>query len=368
MRFLFIAPRYHVNTHYMVKALQIKGHQVGLLAMYRGQAEDYSALNPEILGYAWCFRLINRWFFGRPEVLMKSDFEMRYSHPDPLRLFIKIKKFNPDVLVIKNIQSAFSILSLIIAKILRKKIIILLQLPKYRARNKSQSVALVGKLFGAKVVTPVLGDRRYHNKNENLFYLPFTIDAEDFDKKYFAKEKINILCLAKYQERKGQLLLLQAVKNLLVQYPGLLQVDFFGEKDEADYLVKLEKYIKDNALINTVKINFTKSHSEIKEICRQHDLFVLPSWSEAAAFSILEAMSAQLPVICSDGNGTKCYIDDGVNGYIFKQRDALDLQEKINSIIKSRENINAMGSTSFRFAQERHSLEKFYQAFIKLVA
>lgn len=351
----------------MVKSLQIKGHQVGLLAMYRGQAEDYSALNPEILGFAWCFRLINRWFFGRQQILMKNDFEMRYSHPDPLKFFIKIKKFNPDVLVIKNIQSAFSILSLIIAKILRKKVIVLLQLPKYRRKTKSQSVAWVGKLFGAKVVTPVLGDRQFHNKNENLFYLPFTIDAEDFDKEYFAQEKINILCVAKYQERKGQLLLLQAVKNLLVQYPGRLWVDFFGEKDEADYLVKLEKYIKDNDLTNMVKINFTKSPAEIGKIYRQHDLFVLPSWSEAAAFSILEAMRAKLPVICSDGNGTSCYIEDGVNGYVFKQRDALDLQEKINSIIKSPENISAMGESGFRFVQERHSPEKFYQAFIKLV-
>ena len=33
--------------------------------------------------------------------------------------------------------------------------------------------------------------------------------------------------------------------------------------------------------------------------------------------SVLEAMAHSLPVICSDSNGTQCYIRPGENGYVF---------------------------------------------------
>ena len=50
----------------------------------------------------------------------------------------------------------------------------------------------------------------------------------------------------------------------------------------------------------------------------------LPSSDEPAAVSHLEAMSHSLPVICSDSNGTRCYIRQGENGYVFRTGDALE--------------------------------------------
>ena len=126
MKFLFITPRYHINTHYLVKSLQSNQQTVSVFSLYQGQAEDYSAVRPVVLGYAWFFRLLNSIFNARDKRVMKSNFEMRYAHPDFFKLLFKIKQDNPDVLIIKNIQSLFSLQSLMIAKILHKKIIILI--------------------------------------------------------------------------------------------------------------------------------------------------------------------------------------------------------------------------------------------------
>lgn len=296
---------------------------------------------------------------------MKNYFELKYSQPNFFKLFYYIKKNNPDVLVIKNIQSAYSLQAMLLGKIFRKKIIIMMQLPKYRDKTQSGSVDWVGKIFKAKVITPVLGDRKYTNRNNNLFYLPFAIDAPDFDKKYFQNNQINILCVGKFQERKDQLILAKGINELKNNFD--IKATFIGEADEKIYTEKLRQYITDNNLSEIIKLKNNIPHQEMIEFYRRYDLFVLPSWHESAAFSIVEAMAAKLAVICSDDNGTKTYIQEGINGYVFKHKDKQDLLDKIKLIIEDKNNLIKMGQKSFEIVKQNHSLEKFYQEFIKLV-
>ena len=68
-----------------------------------------------------------------------------------------------------------------------------------------------------------------------------------------------------------------------------------------------------------------------------------PAENEPAAVSHLEAMSHSLPAICSDSNGTQCYIRPGENGYIFKTDDLEDLVECMERIISDREQPKADG-------------------------
>jgi len=365
MKFLFIVPRYHINLHYMVKALKKHSHEVEMFALYKFSAEEYSALQPKILGYAKLFLLINHFFNKRSgDRLTKNNFELKYGFPPIIKFYYLLIKESPDVLVIKNIENLYSLLALIIGRILGKKIIVLLQIPKFREKPKSNSVYIIGKLFKAKVVTPLLGDTSYKNNNSNLFYIPFTIEVNDFEKKYFTGNKINIICVGKLQKRKDQLILAQAINELKSSYN--LALALIGQKDEKTYIKDLIKYIKDNNLRNIVHIKSDLPHKEVLNEYKKNDLFILPSWHEAAAFSLLEAMSCKLPVISSDDNGTKCYIKEGENGYIFKHKNLEDLIERIKLIIADRENIIKMGEASFQLVQENYSLENFYQKFIKI--
>ena len=60
MRFVFTAPRYHTNQHFVVKALLDAGHEVSFLALGRGQSEYYEAIQPIVLGEAGVVRLWRR--------------------------------------------------------------------------------------------------------------------------------------------------------------------------------------------------------------------------------------------------------------------------------------------------------------------
>ena len=58
----------------------------------------------------------------------------------------------------------------------------------------------------------------------------------------------------------------------------------------------------------------------------------------------MESCSVGRPVITTDRPGCREIVDDGVNGYIVKQRDSQDLIEKVEKFLNlSREERKAMG-------------------------
>ena len=67
----------------------------------------------------------------------------------------------------------------------------------------------------------------------------------------------------------------------------------------------------------------------------QSDCLILPSVSEGIANVVYEAISIKLPVISSDCGGMKEIIKNGYNGYLFKNRNVLDLVDTIKSFLET---------------------------------
>ena len=60
-----------------------------------------------------------------------------------------------------------------------------------------------------------------------------------------------------------------------------------------------------------------------------------------------------MPVICSDSNGTRCYIRDGVNGRTFRSGSLDDLRRVIFGL-EDRERLKQMGERSLEVAHSVH--------------
>lgn len=86
----------------------------------------------------------------------------------------------------------------------------------------------------------------------------------------------------------------------------------------------LEEYLKNltRALGIGSKVQFLGFRSDIPEICAASDIFMFPSYQEGLPVSMMEAMSAGLPVICSKIRGNSDLIEDGKGGYLFSPDDA----------------------------------------------
>ncbi|MDD4994886.1 MAG: glycosyltransferase [Patescibacteria group bacterium] len=277
-----------------------------------------------------------------------------------------IKEYRPNVVLIKNIDSLYSILGALLSRFLGvKKIIFLIQIEKFRKKIKSFSIWLVGFLWKASVITPLRGNDAYASKNKNLFYIPFVHEALDFNKEYFIGGWVNIICVGKFQERKNQILLVKAVEKLKDNFN--INLTLVGERDENEYTNELLEYIKVNNLSEIVKVKFDINWKDVYEEYKVNDVFILPSYGEAAAFSIVEAMSCKLAVISSSENGTKEYIENGVNGYIFESKNLVDLIDKIRLTISDQHNLIKMGNAGFELIKNQYNPDRFYNDLMKIL-
>jgi len=136
-------------------------------------------------------------------------------------------------------------------------------------------------------------------------------------------EKLKIAVIAMFNPKKGQMILLKAVK--LVKKP--VQVLFIGDGPTID---ECKNFTRANSLEKIVKFAGRVMHSEVPSYINDYDLLCLPSVDEGLPAAPLEAMACGLPVVGTDIPGTNEIIKNGFNGYLCKAGSVEDLADKIN--------------------------------------
>jgi glycosyltransferase involved in cell wall biosynthesis len=373
MKIAIITKRFHLNLYFTVKALQTAGHTVELLVWNKAaRLEKYDLVEPFVIGYsAWSLNLLKfldkiknekvRDFFKRRLPFINLEEMIDFG-----RLESRLKEIKPDVVLVRAYPNLTFLLMIWLAGKFCRQVFLMAQTAEHYGETLTKKIYLfvLQKIMGVKgLITPLKNSLA--KKDDFFVYLPFVIETEDFTKEYFQGGKVNIFSIGKFFRRKDHLTLLKAVNSLKNRYD--LSLTIFGEKAEAEVFAEVEKFIRDNDLKNIVEIKANLPHDEAMEIFKKKDLFVLASYGEPAAYSPLEAMANKLPVIVSDTCGTKCYIKEGENGYIFKSHDWQDLAAKIEKIIEDRHNLEAMGEAAFRIVKNEHSLEVFRQGFARLI-
>lgn len=144
------------------------------------------------------------------------------------------------------------------------------------------------------------------------------------DYKVNAAENDTIIYIGRISPEKGVDLLCQAVHMLN------LKAVIIGDGSEKE---KLEKNYSS-------EIEFTgwKKHSEMEEYIKKARVLVFPSkWYEGAPLIVPEVQAHGVSCIVPDNCAGSEYIDDGVNGLIFKTGDVDSLAEKMEIIFNADE-------------------------------
>ena len=354
MRFVFTAPRYHTNQHFAVKSLLDAGHQVTFLALSKGQSEIYDAIHPAILAESPAMRAIG------------------VSAPPLSDLWRAMRTLKPHVVVVRNPNSAFGLLSVATARLLRRTVVFYSQTPMHRKLGWRQRLvrSLPARLAGAQWITPVLGSPETHPPAFSaLRYVPFVMEPQTApgQKTWFRESTINLLSLGKFETRKNHRLFLKAIAALSELHP--IRATVIGECTTPEHrrvFAELDDLHSKLGLYGRVSFKTNLSYQDVQREYQMHDLFVLPSRDEPAAVSHLEAMSHSLPVICSDTNGTQCYIRPGENGHVFRTDDPDNLVECIERIISDRARLMEMGARSYELVLSEHSPEIYVQSLMSI--
>lgn len=106
---------------------------------------------------------------------------------------------------------------------------------------------------------------------------------------------------------------------------------------------------------------------QVKEIMGKADCVVLPSYREGTPRVLLEAASLCKPMVATDVPGCHHVVKDGFNGLLCKPMNAIDLAEKMQSILDSSEQtLRTMGINGRKYVQdnfdESRVIEKYKQA------
>ena len=371
MKILFVAPRYHTNQHFIMKALIDNGHAVKFVALYRGFSEEYSILDPIVVDFSHFSRAIDKLWNKKNDPIFRA----KYGLPKITQLLGIMRAFDPDVVVVRSPRYLVSLLFILISKIFGKRFVMCTQGPKFR-RNISRSIGIMRWLLldvlNGLWITPVEGEKKCNSlpTHRSLYYLPFVYEATDHNLKrsYFQGGKVRILSVGKYLPRKNHILLLEAIRKL--RNIGPIEVTLIGECTTDEHrrqLCKIHEFIVSKGLSDVVDVKVNLSFRDVQLEYLKHDLFVLPSSNEPAAYSILEAMAHGLAVICSDSNGTKEYIKYGHTGYVFRSDCISDLIDKLSILLNTRDHIVECGMNGFEVAKCEYSPEKYHTAFMTMI-
>lgn len=95
--------------------------------------------------------------------------------------------------------------------------------------------------------------------------------------------------------------------------------------------------------------------SELPEVYRASDVFVMPGVAELQSLVTLEAMASGMPVIAADAMALPHLVHPGVNGYLYPSGDIPELAAHVEALLASPAERNRMGKAS-RQMVSRHDV------------
>ena len=169
---------------------------------------------------------------------------------------------------------------------------------------------------------------------------------------------VRILMVGRFEKQKDQPLLLEALADLKELNWELTLVGAGPELDRSTALA--------DELGISSKVDFAGYSSKVEEHLKDSDIFTLITHWEGFPRSILEAMSAGLPVVASDVGGSRESVINGANGYIVPQGEKEDLASALRSLILNSKLRAKMGAESRRMFVENFTFDHMYRRYTEL--
>lgn len=176
------------------------------------------------------------------------------------------------------------------------------------------------------------------------------------------EEDILITAVGNLSKGKGILEFLKAGESLLNEDRNLF---FIWVGDDAhigeDYTLKSLRTNLNEKKIDKIKL--LGYRTDVAQILKGSDIFVLPSHDEAFGIVYIEAMAMGLPVIGCNSGGVPDIIIDEETGFMCKIRDTESLALSIKKILSL--DYKKMGTSNIEYV-EKFSMDKYIDNLIKI--
>jgi len=183
------------------------------------------------------------------------------------------------------------------------------------------------------------------------------VKVRDVQNAKSSHKKVELLFVGRLVAPKRPLLLLQAISLLSSHVRDQIHVRIIGEGPEKN---ALQAYIKAHQLDSTVDLLGGLPREEIFDMFDTSDALVFLSDWEGFPMTILEAMSAGLPIIASRVGGVGEMVDTS-NGMLIENNRKESVSEAIARLVDDPSLRVRMGTASHKKIQQDFSLERMCQ-------
>jgi glycosyltransferase involved in cell wall biosynthesis len=185
-----------------------------------------------------------------------------------------------------------------------------------------------------------------------------SIGREEWLKKVgFAVNDILFVCVAQLRAQKNPQLLLESFARGPASDPRA-RLLFVGEGELGE---DLEGRIRAMGLQGKVRLLGVRS--DVPEVLNAADVFVLSSDWEGNPLSVMEAMAAGKPAICTAVGGVPELIEDGVDGLLVPRGDAKAMSSAMVRMLEDPQTRRTMGEAAAKKATKRFGLQAMTEAY-----
>jgi len=308
MRLLYIAPASSIHTKKWINHFRDEGNDVCLVSFY--PSDDYFGIDYHYLpckNKNLAFMQIGK----VKSIISQFNPDLIHAHfATSCGLVAALTGFHPFVLSVWGSDLTRFPIRSFAHKLLIKSVL-----------NKADYITATSEYLVEKV-------KLYSDKHPSK--IPFGIDAR-FLQVSTTKEntEFTIGIVKSIEKLYGFDTLIEAF-HLLLQDNQNIRLNIVGD---GSYKAGLIAKCENMRLNDRIKFYNHVDNSNIQEIYKKIDLFVLPSYSEAFGVAAVEAAATGLPVVASNIGGLPEVVEDGKTGILVEPGDVISLVKAIKYYI-----------------------------------
>jgi L-malate glycosyltransferase len=192
---------------------------------------------------------------------------------------------------------------------------------------------------------------------ERTVIFPWGTDIEHFTPKTLKRSNLQtftVFCSRTWESIYGVDMLARAFVKVANQHP-YVDLILLGGGSQGP---KIRQILMSGGVLERVHFGGHVGQKDLPRWYHMADLYISPSHVDGSSVTLMEALACGLPCLVSDIPGNREWIEDGVNGWLFRDGDVNDLADKILYAIKNRGTFETIGKAARRTAEQKADWKK----------
>lgn len=181
--------------------------------------------------------------------------------------------------------------------------------------------------------------------------------------------KVRFLIVGTICERKGQLTVIKAIKELPINYLNKVEFIFIGDVAKDDIFGDKVKQIliETQKSMENIKIFPAFKREDLFEFYKTIDCLIVPSTDDPMPVVATECLMLNKICICSNKTGTSYLIDNTKNGFVFDNQEIDDLKNKIIYILDNIQNLNDIKMAGRKIYEQYFEMSIFEKNLLSII-